>query len=341
MAVVGVTITLAIIFSVRYGLPSDNSSDKQYAPNETRIIPYSPIFCGHISISANTLLPDTIAIFSVLSEKPQLIDHDSFQFSESPKFDSPQHDYHSWSYHLYQGSTISFSACKQESYAHFQYLLIKGAGNFNSWVDNPRSSKAIDSNSIPDLCSTSSRTNYTHKVTIEEDYYMVFFLHDSTNGDLDIQFDLYRTKYVPVPESNLVNCTLNENEFIGQSCSVDVPMMNGYGLLSLSTDLNGYWSESSDIDVSCGARVWVYVTISLISVAFFVLVMVCIMACCCYFVRRQRKKYAPLNTETTSQATPIIPEAPVPTTAAYVTGKEAPPPYNSMYGGAAQPPKYT
>ncbi len=339
MAVVGVTITLAIIFSVRYGLPSDNSSDKQYAPNETRIIPYSPIFCGHISISANTLLPDTIAIFSVLSEKPRLIDHDSFQLLESPNFDSRQHDYHYWSYHLYQGSTFGFSACKQESYAHFQYFLIKGARNFNSWVDDPRSSKAIDSNSIPDLCSTSSRTNYTHKVTIEEDYYMVFFLLDSTNVALDIQFDLYRTKYVPVPESNLVNCTLNE--FSGQSCSVDVPMMNGYGLLSLSTDSNGYWSESSDIDVSCGARVWVYVTISLISVAFFVLIMVCIMACCCYFVRRQRKKYAPLNTETTSQATPIIPEVPVPTTAAYVTGKEAPPPYNSMYGGAAQPPKYT
>lgn len=339
MAVVGVSITLAIIFSVRYGLPSDNSSDKEYAPNETRIIAYSPIFCDHISISTSTdtLPPDTRIVFSVLSEKPQLIDHDSFQFLESPLFNFMQHDYQYWSYHLYQGSSFGFSACKKDSSGYFMYYVIKGTRNFNSWVNNPRSSKAIDSNSIPNFCSTSSKTNYTHNVATEDDYYMVFFLeHGSTSGALNIQFDVYRTKYVPMPESDLGNCTLND--YNSQLCTVEIPLRNSYGLLSLSADSNVDWSESSNIDIGCGARVWVYVAISLLSVSFFVLIMVCIMACCCYFVRRQRKKYTPLST---SQATPIIPEAPSPTTAAYVTGKEAPPPYNPMYGGAAQPPKYT
>lgn len=335
MSVVGVIVTLAIIFSVRYGLPSGNSSANEYAANETRLISYSPLFCSGMNIDIDISLPYTTTIFSVHTEKPQLTGHDAFQFTEMPSFDFSQHDYHKWSYYLPKGSKFSFSACQDSSFdslAHMRYYLIRGDNNFNAWVKHPTSNRAIHSDSISHMCNTGSNTSYTYTVPSDANYYMVFYLDPSgsTSGQLQIEFDVYRTKYEPVPGSSVGNCS---TENYG-SCSVAIPLQTTYGLLTLELDpyfVPDVWSQTSDIEVNCTARIWVYVTISLLSVAFFVLIMVVIMACCFYFVRRNKKKYSPLASQPPS-ATAVVPDAPAPNTAAFIT-KDAPPPYNPTYGG--------
>lgn len=330
MSVVGVSVTLAIIFSIRYGLPNSNSSANEYAPNETRIISYSPIFCSELNVLVDTSFPDitSTTMFSVLSEKPMLTDHDMFQFNERPEFDTKENDYHYWVYYLPQGSKFGFSACKENSLSHMKFYLIKGENKFNSWVDHPRSNKAIYSNSIPQVCGSGSNASYTFPVTDDDTYYMVFYLEPgSSSSRLDVAIDVYRTKYVPVPGSNLDNCTATA------SCALTLPLETTYGLLTLETNVDGYWSETSSIDVYCVARVWVYVVLSLVITAFFVVIMVVIVGCCFYFVRRNRKKYAPLATP--PQA--IAVDAPAPNTAAFINDKGPPPPYNPSYGSTIAP----
>ena len=336
--VVGVIVTLAIIFSVRYGVPSDNSSGNEYAPNETRIVNYSPIFCSGIDINVDAPILDTSTILSVLSKKPQLKDHDTFQFKESPTFSDFDEDYKYWSYYLPQGSTFGFSACKQGSYSHMKYYLIRGEKNLKSWVNNPKPNNAIYSNSISNICTSGSTTDYKYTVKDDDEYYMVFYLQSgSTSEQLQITFDVYRTKYVPVPGSSLGNCSINQYDY---SCSLTVPLETTYGFLTLESDFVNDWSHSYTINVNCVARVWVYVAISLSTVAFFILIMVVISACCFYFVHQNKKKYASLANQTLSQATVVVPDAPAPSTAAVVTDKEAPPPYNPSYGDTAAPKFY-
>ena len=343
LSIFGVAVTLAVVFSLRYGIADDNSSSNDFAPNETRAISYSSVFCESISITAylTGFDPLTTATFNVLSQLPTLSDHDSFTFSENPQFIGVE--YHNWNFYLYPGSILSVSACKQNSLSTFTYYLIKGKNHFNSWTDHPKSSLAIHTYPISTVCSSGTKQHFPlYDVSTEGEYYMVFYLSSYSGGvdALQIDFEVNRTKYAPEPDTVLSNCSLSD---ISQLCTLGVPLDYSIGLLTLTTTEAIEpidWSSSISVDVDCNARVWVYILISLGCVIVIVLIVVFVVACCCFYLRRKKSTYTSLSGG--NQATPVVTETPAPTTTTYVTGNEGPPPYNPSYGSTAPPPpKYS
>ena len=81
-----VILTLAAIISISFGVPHDNSSSNEFAPNETRTFSYSNAFCesmtAHVDVTSGD--DDGTGTGYILSQAPALGDYDSFTFSEQP-----------------------------------------------------------------------------------------------------------------------------------------------------------------------------------------------------------------------------------------------------------------
>ena len=226
-----VALSLGGIFSVRYAAPSDNSNSKDLAPNETRIVTYSYAFCKSITVSTASYIIEPGTIY-ILSRAPALDSEDSFTFNEQPLF-AGSNTHHHWNFYLYPGSTLNVSACRSSAaFFDFNYYLIKGKDNFNSWVDNPRSSIAKQFFTISNLCSSGTKQQIPiYSVEEEGEYYMAFF-HDTTYAEtetLDIDFDISRTKYTVDPDAVLSNCSVSDFD---KQCTVDVPLSYGIALLT-------------------------------------------------------------------------------------------------------------
>ena len=335
LCVVGIIVALAVVFSLRFGAPNDNSSSNEYAPNETRSVHYSTTLCQSVTAEYDPSVSDynSSATFYILSETPPLNDHDELTFSRKELF-SAYSAYNYWSYYLYPGSNFHASVCKDDIVS-MKFYLIRGNKNFNKWIDDPSSSYALYTKSINNVCP--DRYNYTYNVKTEGEYYLVYRLESYSRTYLSVNFDFHRTKFTLDPSKIISNCTLDVGSF-SSKCSLDVPMSSNVGLVSVNpfTELDG----QASLSFSCGARIWFYSVVSVVTVAVIVLIIASIIIVICCVFRHRKKKYAPLAGG--NQPSPST-TGPAPSTATYVSGTQPPPPpYNPSYGGTAsdQPPKY-
>ena len=346
LIIFGSGIAIGIAVGVLPGTgDSTMSKSNHFAPNETRIISYYPVFCGSMSIGTD-ITYGTTGKFYILSRTPDLSDYDSFSFSKSSDFTT--NDHRKWNFYLYPGSTLNVSVCKHNSLSNFSYYLIKGEDNVNRWLADPTLSIAKQNFTISAVCSSGSdpkRNEFPiYNVKAKRDYYMVFYLHPTPkvkNNALEIDFYVSRTKYTVDTDTILTYCSLS---YENHHCVAEIPLSDNIGLLALNTtkadDPNRKidWTSIIYVDASCNTRDWVYLLISLACVVSVVLI-VCLLGCTgfgIYSCFRRKNKYSPLSGE--NLPTPVVEQSPTPSTTTDVTGKQAPIPDNPSYGTTTQPP---
>jgi len=324
--VFAVIIVVAVSMSIRY-TGGQNSTDSDYAPGDTRIVSHSSIFCQSLTLRDTS---STAATLYLLREKPQLTGRDSFTVPESYSID-PGNENHLY-YYLYPGSQFSVSTCLSSG-TLASFYLIKGTHNFNKWSDDASSYYALHHFDITSLCSQ-GRKNYTFSFSSEDQYYFVLYnpnpFYYATVG-IEATFTFDRVLYQPVNSTIVDSCQAGGQGPL--SCTRDVPYQSNYtALIVVDSPPTTTPEENISIDTSCGARVWIYVVITVVPVLFVALCIIGIVVACVLVKKRRKKVYEPLNT-------------PPKATANLGSGNEvpayAPPPFNPGYGTTEPPPEYS
>ena len=161
-----ILIVVICSVSIRYS-GGQNGSENDYAPGDTRIVSYNPVFCQSLTLKDTS---STSAKLYLLKEKPALTGHDNFTIAHRYTIDI-EYEHHLY-YYLYPGSNVSGTMCLIPG-PTIKFYLIKGTKNFDRWRDNRRSSNALQHFDINTPCG-SNRT-FAYSVTSEDQYYFVFY----------------------------------------------------------------------------------------------------------------------------------------------------------------------
>ena len=319
-----VIVVVAVSMSIRY-TGGQNSTNSDYAPGDTRIVSHSSIFCQSITLQDTS---STAATLYLLREKPQLTGHDSFTVTRSNGI-APEYENHLY-YYLYPGSNFSVSTWLWSG-TLASFYLIKGTHNFNKWSDNPSSYYALHHFDITSPCSQGKK-NYTSSFSIEDQYYFVLYNPSDLTVGFDATYTFDRVLYQPMNSTIVDSCKAGGLGSLSSSCTLDVPYQSNYTALIVVDPPTTNPDENISIDTSCGARVWIYVVITVVPVLFVVLCIVGIVVACVLVKKHRKKVYEPLNT-------------PPKATANLGSGNEAPdyapPPFNPGYGTTEPPPEYS
>ena len=256
-AVLGISVILAL----RY-----KATDLEYAPRDTRVIPFTRTFCQRLSITSPTNSHDYNPSLYLLSSPPKLIAHDTFAYSKDLTVNSVD-DFDFNYYYLYPGSRINVSAClSDDSSSGVIFYIIKGHKNFKSWTKYESSSmytwrKVI----ISDKCSSARNKTYTYDIKSEDYYFLVFDFPIS--GVVKIQTDFNCTRYSFSNESVLDSCTLRDSTH----CSIGIPLSeSGNTALLTVQPAPGHvidWSDDGiSLDINCSPRIWTYVIVFVVCV---------------------------------------------------------------------------
>lgn len=336
-SIVGVFITLAVIFSIRFTYVGEASGMVEtYAPNDTRLLSYSDVFCDSLYIQTDQATDeDMSAHLLILDEQPTLTDHDSFAVSEL--LEVPTSDSYSEyvSFYLYSGSSIHTAACLPDGATYYPtFYLIRGTDNFNSWTYDLSPVHTIAHFDVNTNCADGNNT-FPYAVTTQGEYFLVYYNEHYLSDSVNVQFtyDFFRTKYSVNDSFPIRSCSISLSSYV--SCQLALDFDSGHSAL-LVVDQSNFddWTQNINISISCGARIWIYAVISAaVLVGACALLTTIIVTCVCIYKRRQ-KRYAPLaDTTATAEAAELPKEDAV-----------NPPPYNPTYGqanyGSTAPPPY-
>lgn len=309
---------------------SSKSSERQYTPGDTRLVPVDSSFCSGASVSGtNRLLEATLY---ALSRRPALTSWNNFTLNES-SVSVPFSGYVYYQFYLHKGSAANGRSCLAGSFvSSLQLLIIKGTSNFNSWVNRPRTSRALHTYTISQTCPASSTFDF--QSTADDYYFFVYYNTRSTSASVTAWFQFFRTQYTVNPSDVLSSCYYDG----ARTCSISTTSGATY-LLAVKN--NQPHSQNGDFSVDCianGGIIAVIVLIPLLVLALLVAVII-VVACYC---RYKHAKKAAASTPPTAASDPMVqpaqPEAPSAATFVNVT-TTAPPAYNPSYPAA--PPPYS
>ena len=322
-----ILIVVICSVSIRYS-GGQNGSENDYAPGDTRIVSYNPVFCQSLTLKDTS---STSATLYLLKEKPALTGHDNFTIARQYTIDI-EYEHHLY-YYLYPGSNVSGTMCLIPG-PTIKFYLIKGTKNFDRWRDNRRSSNALQHFDINAPCGT-NRT-FAYSVTSEDQYYFVFYNPSYTASSVvDATLVFNRALYQITNQNDIVDsCRAGGGS--PSTCTLDIPLQSSYTALIIVDSSTADVDDNVSIDTSCGSRVWMYVVITVVPVLFVVLCIVGTVVTCVLVKRHRQKKYEPLNNTPTATAhVGIVDEVTEP----------APPPFNPDYGtstlSSEPPPAYS
>ena len=328
--IVVVVVPLSVALGLRYGAVSaDVDNLNQYALTDKVLRDYSNVFCQGLSVQSMSSRPSSNATLYMLSSPPSPSDIERFNFSEPVSLDS-EGEYKQWNFYLNERSTVSLNVCytaaNPTAYSYVGFYLIRGDRNFKHWKnDEVSSSYSVLYRSLTSSCQT---INYT--VYKSDRFYFIFYSDIYEYATLRVDFQFKRYVYHVNPSDVVENCTIPLD--VSSSCSVDVPLSASYiALLSLNTSLPVDYGDEGDVYIDCQPRIWMYAVIAVCVVVGAAAILTCFIVCVCVLVKRNKKKYMPLQgggEGTEEGATPPT----VNVTAGDAVGK--PPPYNPQYPAA-------
>lgn len=344
-AVIAIFVVMTIImvsFSTSTVAKYGEGNDLDYAPGDTRIIPFSNTFCQGLKLTNVDWTESSYLSLYLLNSSPQLTGNESFSINEKPEFDV--YDYYYYYFYLYPGSTITASPCATTT-SYFFYL-IKGNKQFGQWKSDYHSHYKDRFN--VSTCGMEGTKSYDIQ---EEDYYfMVFRKSDQhTADDLTVNLGFIQTYYVFSNDSVVNSCTVDYPPSIDHNyCTVSVPLFAG-GTVLLTVkpvpDLYVFWSEGLDLDVQCVPRVWLYAVIGLsvllVSIVLLTLVVVCVCVCAHWRRKKQLMSVPAVSTDVASSRTSYPPPEEDPSAAPLMYNQPINQDYESNYGSIYEaPPKY-
>ena len=346
-----VAVILSITLSLRYGTDStDIESTKEYALTDKVIRSYNKDFCQGLTAMSTGEAPisPSDATLYLLNSRPPLVDSESFNVSETATFGS-SNNYHYWNFYLNTGSKLSFRACYDSPADDFnvKFYLIRGSKNHQRFTDDPDRDYAIKYVRLASQCQT-----VDYQVQQDALYYLSFYYDPysvTLSTTLNIDFHFNRTVYHISQDNVAGNCSFPLNGF--SMCSLGVPMSSGYtALISLSTTSPVNYNDGANIRIDCEPRGWLYAVIVVFTVVPVLIVVVVIIACVCVKMRRGKRTYAALDSNTTTTVSTDSSNQPPAVESTFPIAGEnsnlgtAPPPYNPVYGttttAAGRPPPY-
>ena len=309
------------------------SSERQYTPGDTRLVSVDSSFCSGASVSGTNRVLE--ATFYALSRPPALTSWNNFTLNES-SVSVPFSGYVYYQFYLHKRSAANGRSCLAGSpVSSLQLLIIKGTSNFNSWVDRPRTSRALHSYTISQTCPSSN--TFRFQSTADDYYFFVYYNSArSTSARVTVSLQFYRTQYTVNPSDVLRSC---DYDGVG-SCSISTTSGATY-LLVVSNEQPP--SQDGDFSVRCiakGGMIAVIVLIPLFVLALLVAVII-VVACYCHYKRAKKAAASALPTAasaTDPMLQPAQPEAPGTATVVNVA-TTAPPAYDTSY--PTDPPPYS
>ena len=257
-----------------------------YGLTDNHIYPFKGDFCQDLrATSTNVPNPgQNTAYLSFLSSRPPLTDFENISFVDSAPL-NPIINYRNWNFVLNAGSNSSFVACYNSDETRYDVIfnLIRGVSNFNNWVRYVNSRHTIQSFRLDERCQS-----FTYNVTIDANYYFVFYLPSNRRTSLDISFEFDRTLYDPSPDIVVKSCSFPLDG--RSSCSLEIPISSGYvTLVSFETTLPVDYRDGANIHFTCTSRSWLYAVIALVVVFVYVIIGISVILCIVKVVRSKKR----------------------------------------------------
>ena len=277
-----VIILIGTALGVRFTIGSSYSNEGQrYGPTDTRLIPFSNIFCQSLSLQTNfNDLSEYNISFFMLPSQPQLYEHENFSISEKVVAEVEQH----YLFYMHSGSQVIVSACFVDSAAFVPFTslyIVKGVHGYDGGYLRGDIKSIVAEFAISYNCRNNSFSYYVEN----GDFYFLIF-QASVSGvvpvlrlNVNMSFDLtlYAIQYGNTVASS---CSLSSLNYRSK-CSVSVPMSyKSYALLSihpLSFNVNRL--DEIPLETHCDPRLWVYVLPPFV----LTLLVICINGLCCAY----------------------------------------------------------
>ena len=254
-----------------------------FSPGDSRIVSYGSTF-----ICAGVTLIDTSnrtgSTLYLITEAPPLTDRNNFTIINND-ITLADSNYQHWSYYLSPNSNFSTEVCTRPNSADGTFYLIKGRRNFQEWIRNPSTDRALRSFSISNIPCSSPKYQFSFRVEIADEYYFVYRNSGGRFLRLNVTITVDRFQYSTSKSdlNSIANCSVST---IGE-CSVPVPYssINYRGLVVTSIPDNPNWEENEEIRLRCVRRGWaiaIVVILPMVFVPIFILVPIVIVALCLY-----------------------------------------------------------
>ena len=298
--VVTVLIVTLSTVSVRYTAGSYSDDDGlDYAPTDTRIVPVSNSFCQNLELNTDdTSDSGYTATLYMLNAPPMLTGKETFSFSVAPNILSDRYDY--YYFYMYPGSSFTVSACISSASSESTFILIKGNRRFSRWKEGGIV-PTKDFFTIPTLCNNGAVTK-SYEISHEDNYFMIFDNTNFVDSRLQVDFNFSRTLYEFGNDTVAVKCHATTD--YPDSCSVSVPLSGQTAFLTIEPNSNIDWTDGITLDISCGARAWMYFIVSL-SVLVGVVAIIVPLLVCTYLYLRKKKQASTSGSATTATATTV------------------------------------
>ena len=279
VVIVILIIVVSAVVSTRYD-GNVHISATSLSPGDTRLVSPSSTLCESTTLNNPTSIVS--ATVFLLHRKPILGARDNFTLTDT--FHLAYKEYRYWSFYMYPGSRYALSSCL--TYGSVAYYVIKGEGNFVSWI-NARYTSEYSALHYSDHCGTTNRTT-DQIVTSEDQYYFVFYNTFYMASNVHATLTINSVGYLPHSGGVVDSCTAPPTS----SCSLIIPHDSEYTVLvETSPPTNGRWDTSVNVGTTCEPRVWVYVIsvlVPLLGIAAITAGIV-IAVCCCVKMRPLEK----------------------------------------------------
>ena len=271
--VVIVVFVLVIVLPITFARRSGSSTESRpvlYTPGDSRIVSYSPFFCAGITLTDRSVR--TGSSLYLIRETPPLTDRNEFTIRKS-SIGLTSDTYIYWNYYLYPNSNVTIEVCTTHARsASGTFYIIRGRGNFQSWVNDPSTDKVLGSFRIHLQCSI-MKHRFSFNAEVEDEYYFVFYKKDggiiySRGITYGFQFSViisverfqYSTSDLDEDES-VANCSVPS---VGE-CTLTVPYGSDYRAL-IVTDVpdNVNWEENVEVNWHCVSRGWAVAVVVLV-----------------------------------------------------------------------------
>lgn len=284
--VVTLLFVLALMLPLR--LSSDTVRDNEhnnhiYAPVDTAIITFSHPFCEGLILKS----PDSEffieATLYLLKQIPTLGRLDEGTYYSEARLSQ---NYQYWHLFLYPGSSVHYSACSVAAIAEppVLFYLVKGNRGYKEWRSD-HSTAYTHREEINAVCDTNDNATFSYTVDDEDNYYFIFDSEAEPMTVTGITFNFSRVLYEVSSSSVVSECSIRLND--STSCQVPVSLSSepvAMLELALLAPDSMEWDADVRVDVTCSARVWLYVVIAFSAIAFvglLVLVAVVVYLCFC------------------------------------------------------------
>ncbi|KAL5484199.1 hypothetical protein EMCRGX_G020657 [Ephydatia muelleri] len=238
VVIVILIIVVSAVVSTRYD-GNVHMSATSLSPGDTRLVSPSSTLCE--STTLNNPTSTVSATVFLLHRKPILGARDNFTLTDT--FHLAYKEYRYWSFYMYPGSGYALSSCL--TYGSVAYYVIKGEGNFVSWI-NARYTSEYSALHYSDHCGTTNRTT-DQIVTSEDQYYFVFYNTFYMASNVHAMLTINSVGYLPHSGGVVDSCTAPPTS----SCSLIIPHDSEYTVLvETSPPTNGRWDTSVNVGIA-------------------------------------------------------------------------------------------